>query len=117
MHKIIKVLGLSILLLVTLVACSQKTYEKEIDQVIKLRNDDLQEYNVKFNIKKVTKNNSCFKVYEDGNYIAMFVPLHSDDEKEEYIYQKNNGNYELYAESDTQSILDQEPDYTLNCDE
>lgn len=116
MLKTLKITGLATLLVLLLVACSQK-YDKEIDKVIQLRNDDLEEYNMNFNIDKVTKKNSCFKVYESGKYIAMFVPLHSDDDKEEYIYQKNGNHYELYSGSDTDSILDQEPDYTLNCED
>lgn len=118
MLKFIKMIGFTTLLLLVLVACSNsKKYDKDIDEVIKLRNHDLKQYNVNFNIDKVTKKNSCFKVYNDGKYIAMYVPLHSDDEKEEYIYKQNGKNYELYSESDNDKITDQDPDYTLNCDE
>lgn len=116
MRNYIKLISLIIATSIVLIACSQN-YDEEIQEVIDLRNEDLKEYNMNFNIDKVTKKNSCFKVYNDGEYIAMFVPLHSDDEKEEYIYQKQGSSYELYSDSDTSSILDQEPDYTLNCDE
>jgi len=115
MLKFVKILGLTMAMSLILIACSQK-YDEDIQKVIDLRNEDLKEYNVNFNIDKVTKKNSCFKVYNDGEYIAMFVPLHSDDEKEEYIYKKQGSSYELYSDSDYESILEQEPDYTLNCD-
>lgn len=114
MHKKDK---LHVLLLVSsliLVACSNR-YDDDINKVIDIRNKELSQYNVKFNVKKVTKNNSCFKVYNDGEYIAMYIPLHSDEELTEYVYKKYGNKYEMYTDTQEDTMRNKKPDFTLNC--
>ncbi len=45
----------------------------------------------------------------------MYIPLHSDEELTEYVYKKYGNKYEMYTDTQEDTMRNKKPDFTLNC--
>lgn len=106
-----KMLLLSLILvcLGLLVACSgEGKYNEAINDCLKEKKDLAQSYTTETEQKKMNRENSVVKVYDDGKYIYVHF-LNNDNEG--FFKQKSDGSYEMgtyddekYMENDAKLV-------------
>ncbi|GAB0230414.1 cystatin-like fold lipoprotein [Staphylococcus pseudintermedius] len=107
---------LFISLIFVLAACGKK-YDKEIEQVTKLEQKSVEDSQAD-NRKKVNRNSSDYKVYDNGNVITMtIVPFEDSDMTATRVYRLNKTN-QKYEEDLSENVTEYQesnkPDYEEN---
>lgn len=76
-----KRLGIVATAAIFLVACSNSgnSYDKAIDEVIKLENEALKEPGVKKDIDSLKREKACTKVFDEGNVITISYEIRIND--------------------------------------
>ncbi|MDT9027507.1 cystatin-like fold lipoprotein [Rossellomorea yichunensis] len=104
--------GIVVTAAMLLVACGN-SYDKAIDEVIKLENVSLKEPGLPENINELKRDKACTKVFDEGKVITITYEIRENDFVTEGFVKKN-GDYKAGAtEKDMKSA---EPIYVENED-
>lgn len=75
-----KRLGIVITAAVFLAACgNSNSYDKAIDEIIKLENEALKEPGVKKDIDSLKREKACTRVFDEGNVITISYEIRTND--------------------------------------
>ena len=90
MKKII--LGFTLVSILFLVACGGNSYQNEIDEAVKIMNDE--------GHTNIKKDNSSFYVYDKGNIIMI-----DDNHYKRYIVKQEDGEYSTLRSSKAEKLI------------
>ncbi|HDT6579462.1 TPA: cystatin-like fold lipoprotein [Bacillus cereus] len=111
-----KLICIAVIGTVTLISGCTNTYDKEIDQVIRLETIDIK--NAKKDIDKVERNKTCVKVYENGKLIELNYAIRKSSNIRSY-YKNIKGTYKRIVDSEARATvnLEEKPVYQEdNCE-
>lgn len=97
---------------VLLGGCTNK-YDKEIDKVISLETAKIK--NAKKDIDSVERENTCVKVFRDGDLIELEYKIRKDFTKNTF-YKKLDNSYEWITSNEASLKNNETPVYKENCD-
>lgn len=100
-----KIMCIAVVGAVTLISGCTNTYDKEIDQVIRLENVQIKD--AKKDIDKVERDKTCVKVYEDGKLIEINYQLRKGYSARSY-YKNIKGQYKWVVDSTARETVNLE---------
>ncbi|MEI4615979.1 cystatin-like fold lipoprotein [Bacillus cereus] len=109
-----KLICIAVIGTVTLISGCTNTYDKEIDQVIRLENVLMKD--AKKDIDKIERNKTCIRVYQDGNLIELTYDIRTNRSITEY-YKKINNEYKWVNDTEakkTANLETEKPVYQEN---
>lgn len=94
-------------------------YDDEIDEVIKLENEQLNEPSMETDIDKLNREDTQIWVYDDGKYIEIEYVIRGRTDTTSPVYKHSDDKYVRHSNGDFRKgeIDDLETDYTENVDD